>query len=140
MTPVNVFVVINILHEVSMSFLFCFSVAFNFTTYQIKKIYKGIYDKEIKQEDISTWTCDIRDFLPIASRYICKLYKFKTNWTHINVCLPNYWTNRFNIWDKEKGRIVYSFKYPVNPNTSYSNVFKLFNRLSLRKIISLYIF
>ncbi len=26
----------------------------------------------------------------------------KTNWTHINVCLPNYWANRFNIWGKGK--------------------------------------
>lgn len=48
--------------------------------------------------------------------------KTKTNWTHINVCLPIYWTNRFNIWSKGKGQIIYSIEYYVNLITAYSNV------------------
>lgn len=33
------FIVINVLHEVSMSFLIILSVAFNFTTYHKQKLY-----------------------------------------------------------------------------------------------------
>ena len=66
--------------------------------------------------------CTICNFLPTSGRHISKLYKSKTNWAHIDVCLPNCWTNRFNIWGKGKGRIIYSIEYYVNLITAYSNV------------------
>lgn len=69
-----VFVVINILHEVSMSFLFYFSVAFNFTTYHIEK-------KRELQTDINYRTVRVylhRLFLIQERSYILKIRSNKT--------------------------------------------------------------
>ena len=73
-----VFVVINILHEVSMSFLFYSSVAFNFTTYLIKKQAPALPNASSHNERTPTYHSEPTDiYCPLRTNE--HLLSFRTN-------------------------------------------------------------